>query len=87
MVLLDSFLCKGDIDATGGIITCRAIDAGSGIGTFGGLDLNGGGITSTANIDAGTGIITCGGLNLNNGRGCCLLVILMLRQDLLLVVD
>ena len=60
--------CKGDIDATGGIITCRALDAGSGIGTFGGLDLNGGGITSTANIDAGTGIITCGGLNLNNGR-------------------
>ena len=60
--------CKGDIDATGGIITCRALDAGSGIGTFGGLDLNGGGITSTANIDAGTGIITCGGLNLTNGR-------------------
>ena len=60
--------CRGDIDATGGIITCRAIDAGTGIGTFGGLDLNGGGISSTSDIFAGTGIITCGGLNLNNGR-------------------
>ena len=60
--------CRGDIDATGGIITCRAIDAGTGVGTFGGLNLNGGGITSTSDIFAGTGIITCGGLNLNNGR-------------------
>lgn len=60
--------CRNDIDATGGIITCRAIDAGTGVGTFGGLDLNGGGISSTSNIFAGTGIITCGGLNLNNGR-------------------
>ena len=60
--------CRNDIDATGGIITCRAIDAGTGVGTFGGLNLNGGGISSTSNIFAGTGIITCGGLNLNNGR-------------------
>ena len=60
--------CRGNIDATSGIITCAAIDAGVGFGTFGGLNLNGGGISSTANIDAGTGIITCGGLNLKNGR-------------------
>jgi hypothetical protein len=57
---------RGNIDATGGIITCKQINA-TGISTFGGLNLRGGSISSTADIFAGTGIITCGGLFLNNG--------------------
>ena len=50
------------------VLSLVCIDAGTGVGTFGGLNLNGGGITSTSDIFVGTGIITCGGLNLNNGR-------------------
>ncbi|MAA77429.1 MAG: hypothetical protein CML73_05285 [Rhodobiaceae bacterium] len=69
-ILLDGITgfisARGNIDATGGIITCKQIDA-TGISTFGGLNLRGGSISSTADIFAGTGIITCGGLFLNNG--------------------